>query len=361
MTKTIVRRTTSNTSAALSTLHPILQRIYLSRGLTESHELERDLKSLLPFHQLSGIDAAAQLLVSAIQTQKRILIIGDYDADGATSTVLAIRALRVFGAKYVDYVVPNRFEYGYGLSPEIVKFAAKKNPELIITVDNGISSIEGVELANQMGISVLITDHHLAGRQLPQAAAIVNPNQAHDLFPSKHLAGVGVIFYVMLALRAALREQQWFTTQQIAEPNMAEFLDVVALGTVADVVVLDKNNRILVHQGLKRIRAGQCSVGLRALTEIGKLQIAQLTTRDLGFVLGPRLNAAGRLEDMSLGIECLLCQDETRARQLAKKLDDLNHERRDIEEGMKQQAFKFLKDIHLGKNFPYGLCYCVCA
>src|SRR3989338_4209578 len=291
---TIIRKQTSHHWQG-NPIHPLLQRIYLLRDVLSAEEIEHDLKGLLPFASLSNIREAVKCLVEALLLQQRILIIGDFDADGATSTALAVSALRQFGAKHVDFLVPNRFEYGYGLTPEIVTVAKAKNPDVIITVDNGISSIAGVKAANQAGIKVLITDHHLMGEQLPDAFAIVNPNLPHDPFPSKHLAGVGVIFYVVLALRSELRLQNWFANHSMAEPNMADLLDLVALGTVADVVKLDKNNRILVHQGLQRIRAGKCRLGIQALIEIAGCHASRLCTSDLGFSIAPRLNAAGRL------------------------------------------------------------------
>jgi single-stranded-DNA-specific exonuclease len=323
-------------------LHPVLRRIYSGRCVGSALELERSLERLLPVELLSGCDRAAELLHEVLLADGRILIVGDFDADGATSCALAVRALRLMGARAVDYLVPNRFEYGYGLTPEIVALAQRRNParppDLIITVDNGISSLEGVAAANALGIRVLITDHHLPGRELPAAAAIVNPNQPGDAFPSKHLAGVGVIFYVMLALRKRLRDAHWFAQQNIAEPRLAELLDLVALGTVADVALLDHNNRILVAQGLGRIRRGAAGAGIRALIRVAKREAGRLTATDLGFALGPRLNAAGRLDDMSLGIECLLCDDEARALAMAEQLDELNRERRRIETEMQSQA-----------------------
>jgi len=269
--------------------------------------------------------------------------VGDFDADGATSTALFIRALKSFGYTNASYLVPNRFEFGYGLTPEIVEVAAESNPALIITVDNGISSIEGVATAKAKGIDVLITDHHLPGRELPKADVIINPNQNGDNFPSKHLAGVGVVFYVLSALRALLRENNWFTEKQLAEPNLAQFLDIVAVGTVADVAKLDYNNRILVDQGLRRIRAEKCCAGIRAMLTVAGKKLFRVSSTDLGFVVGPRLNAAGRLEDMSLGIECLLTDDESHALELAKQLNDLNEERKQIEQQMQKQALDVLK------------------
>lgn len=338
-------------------LHPLLQRIYSARGITCSSELERSLQQLIPYKQLKGIDQAVNYLYAALQQQQHIMIIGDFDADGATSTALAVTALRSFGAKHLSYLVPNRFEYGYGLSPEIVQEAAKQQPQLIITVDNGIASHAGVLKAKELGISVIITDHHLPAATLPAALAVVNPNQLGDEFPSKCLAGVGVIFYVMLALRTYLRELNWFSQQQLPEPNMAELLDLVALGTVADVVPLDLNNRILVHQGLLRIKAGQARPGILALLEIAKRQLHRLTASDLGFAVGPRLNAAGRLDDMSLGIAGLLATDIKQARAIAQTLDELNSERRLIERDMQQQAFTELNKLKINQQkLPFGLC-----
>jgi len=357
MTIHIKRRPFEATITFKQNLHPILQRIYWARGIHCSSELERSLQDLLPYHSLTGINQAVNQLYQALVHHKHIMIIGDFDADGATSTALAVTALRSFGAKQVSYLVPNRFAYGYGLSPEIVQEAAKQKPDLIITVDNGIASHAGVTKANSLGIGVIITDHHLASHTLPDALAIVNPNQPGDLFPSKCLAGVGVIFYVMLALRAYLREMDWFRKERLAEPNMADLLDLVALGTVADVVPLDKNNRILVHQGIMRIRAGQVRPGILALLQIAKRNPQQLIASDLGFALGPRLNAAGRLDDMSLGIACLLAHDLNQARTIAKTLDELNSERRLIEAEMQQQAFNELNKLQFNsQQLPFGLC-----
>ena len=345
-------------------LHPVLARVYAQRGIASMEQLERGLAHLLPLDRLKGIDQAAELLAAAVSSQQRILIVGDFDCDGATSSALAVRALHMLGAQSVDYLVPNRFEFGYGLTPEIVAVAAERQPDLIVTVDNGISSIDGVAAANERGIRVLVTDHHLQGSELPAAAAIVNPNQQGDEFPSKNLAGVGVIFYVMLAVRAQLREQGTFADRP--EPNLADLLDLVALGTVADVVPLDHNNRILVGQGLARIRAGKCNAGITALCSVAKRNQSNLAATDLGFALGPRLNAAGRLEDMSLGIELLLTDDPARALELAQRLDGLNHERRQIETEMKEEAMLILDAMELdvaeakgakqGAELPTGLC-----
>lgn len=341
----------------LQELHPVLQRVYRARGIKNHFDLKTDLAELLPFNTLLGIETAVKLLAEALTQQQRIMIIGDFDADGATSTAVAVLVLTAFGFKHVDYLVPNRFEFGYGLTPEIVEVAAQSKPDLIITVDNGISSTAGVAAAKAKNIKVLITDHHLAADELPDADAIVNPNQPGDEFRSKHLAGVGVIFYILLAFRSYLREQDWFATQAITEPNMADYLDLVALGTVADVAVLDKNNRILVEQGLKRIRAGHCRPGIKALFAVANRELKTVTASDLGFVVGPRLNAAGRLEDMSLGIECLMTTNEQQAREMTEQLQNLNHERRAIEDEMRDQAFKILDKLKFDTTaLPAGVC-----
>ncbi|HRF13785.1 MAG TPA: single-stranded-DNA-specific exonuclease RecJ [Candidatus Accumulibacter phosphatis] len=319
-------------------VHPLLARIYAGRGIVLRSELDYEFSSLLPPARLTHAAAAAVLLADAIAGQQRILIIADYDCDGATACALGIRALRAFGAE-VDYLVPNRFTYGYGLSPDIVELAATKKPNLIVTVDNGIASVDGVARARQLGIATLITDHHLPGDELPAADCIVNPNLPGCTFPSKHLAGVGVIFYVLLALRAELRERNWFSLSNgRSEPKLAALLDLVALGTVADVVRLDHNNRVLVSQGLKRIRQGQLNPGLRALFRAAGRNPEKASGNDLGFLIGPRVNAAGRLADMSLGIECLITDDDGRALNIAQQLDALNRERREIESGMQEQA-----------------------
>lgn len=338
----------------LGDLPPLLTRLYAARGVQSAVELDKGLARLLPYQQLKGIAAAVDLLVLALQRQQKILIVGDFDADGATASAVGLRGLRMLGAGHVDYLVPNRFEYGYGLTPEIVAVALQRQPDLLITVDNGISSVEGVAAANAAGLTVLVTDHHLPGAELPAAAAIVNPNQPGCTFPSKALAGVGVIFYVLLALRARLRELGWFDAKR-PEPNLAELLDLVALGTVADVVSLDANNRILVHQGLARIRAGRAHAGLKAVLEVAGREAQRISSTDLGFILGPRLNAAGRLDDMSLGIECLLTDDQALARDMAVQLDQLNHDRKAIEQGMQREALAKLKDLTLD-DLPFGLC-----
>lgn len=353
----ILRQTTAPLPFPLpENLHPVVARVYAARKIKRAEELQYGLEQLQPPSALRGMQQAVQLLSDALQKQQRILFVADFDADGATSCALGVRALRLMGAHDVRYVVPNRFEFGYGLTPEIVNVAAQQQPDLIITVDNGISSVEGVARAKQLGIQVLITDHHLPSALLPAADAIVNPNQPGDEFPSKHLAGVGVIFYVMLALRTQLRTTGWFAIKNILEPNLAQLLDLVALGTVADVVVLDHNNRVLVAQGLARIREGRCQAGLRALIEVSQRQQNRLTAGDLAFALAPRLNAAGRLEDMSLGIECLLCDDYSQTLTMAQRLDELNRERRSIESEMQTQALDALKAMRLDTELPYGLC-----
>lgn len=339
---------------ALGDLPPLLTRLYAARGVQSAAELDKGLARLLPFRQLKGIETAVELLVEALHERRRILFIGDFDADGATASTVGVLGLRLLGAAHVDYLVPNRFEYGYGLTPEIVAVALERRPELLVTVDNGISSLDGVAAARAAGLRVLVTDHHLPGRELPAADAIVNPNQPGCDFSSKAMAGVGVIFYVLLALRARLRELGWFAGAR-SEPNLAELLDLVALGSVADVVPLDANNRILVHQGLARIRAGRARPGLRALLEVAGRDCRRITSTDLGFILGPRLNAAGRLDDMSLGIECLLCEDEGLARDMAVQLDQLNQDRKAIEQGMQREALAQLKELPV-EELPFGLC-----
>jgi single-stranded-DNA-specific exonuclease len=316
-------------------LHPVLARVYAARRIHSAAELDDDFGRLLPPASLAHCERAASLLADAIAAGKKLLIVADYDADGATACAVGVRALRQFGAQ-VEYLVPNRFELGYGLTPELVDIAARRRPDLLITVDNGIASVEGVERARALGIATLITDHHLPGGELPRAECIVNPSQPGCGFASKAIAGVGVMFYVMLALRAELRKRGAF--KDAPEPNLASLTDLVALGTVADVVPLDANNRILVAQGLKRLRAGQGKAGLEALLRAAGRASAQANAFDLGFVLGPRLNAAGRLADMSLGIECLVTDDEARAANCAQELDRLNRERRRIEGEMLEQA-----------------------
>lgn len=351
MEKIIRRREVTADDLGDDSLHPLLARVYRGRGVSSAAELALDLGYLLAPQQLLNADAAAVLLADAIQGGQKILIVGDYDADGATSTALAMTALRAFGADHVSYLVPNRFEYGYGLTPEIVELAVSRDkPGLIVTVDNGISSLEGVTAARQQGIATLITDHHLAGNELPDADVIVNPNQPGCRFPSKNLAGVGVIFYIMLALRAELRQRDWFAGR--AETNLGRLTDLVALGTVADVVPLDQNNRILVAAGLQRIRAGQARPGILALLEVAARNRASVVSSDLGFAVGPRINAAGRLDDISVGIECLMTQDLSRARMLAAELHQKNQDRRLIEQDMQQQALKLLDGLQIEAQNP---------
>lgn len=335
---------------------PLLQRIYAARGIQRSHQLSKELANLLPFNTLKGIEQAVALLIEAIEQQQSIVIIGDYDSDGATATALAVLGLRMLGANNIDYLVPNRFAYGYGLSPEIVALAIEQfTPQLLITVDNGISSIEGVAVAKQAGLKVLITDHHLPAETLPVADAIVNPNQPDCNFASKVIAGVGVMFYVLIALRAKLREINYFAKNNIVEPNLAELLDLVAVGTVADVVALDSNNRTLVHQGLKRIQRGKVRPGIKALLTLAGKDYTKITATDLGFIVGPRLNAAGRLDNMKLGIDCLLAETESDALRTANQLDNLNRQRRSIEQTMQHEALRQLKTIDLD-DLPYAIC-----
>lgn len=354
----IKRRTPSVTPAFSDAIPPLLQRLYAHRGLQTDSELNRSAAGLHQYQALKGIDAAVHLLAEALAAHRSILIVGDFDADGATSSALSVKALRVMGATRVDYLVPNRFDDGYGLSPEVVDQAAERGAELIMTVDNGVSSLAGVAHAKALGMHVLVTDHHLPGDQLPNADAMVNPNLDDCHFPSKALAGVGVAFYLMLALRAHLRDQGWFTQQGLAIPNLAELLDLVALGTVADVVALDSNNRILVHQGLQRIRAGRCRPGIQALIEVANRNMATLVASDFGFALGPRINAAGRLDDMAFGVELLLCDNIHAARRMASELDALNQTRKDIEQGMKQEAVAWCERLiaqHSEQDLPVGL------
>lgn len=332
--------------------HPLMARILASRGITASTQLESALSGLIPPAHLTHAPRMAGLLADAIAQQKNLLVIGDYDADGATASAVAVRGLRMMGGR-VDYLVPNRFEYGYGLTPEIVALAAERQPDVLITVDNGIASIEGVAAANALGLQVLVTDHHLAGDALPDAACIINPNQPGCDFPSKHLAGVGVAFYLMLALRAELRNRGAFA--EGAEPNLTELLDLVALGTVADLVRLDENNRILVEQGLRRIRAGKGCPGINALLRVAGRDPSRAGTQDFGFSVAPRLNAAGRLEDMSLGIDCLLSTDEDEAMRKAQRLDALNRERRDIEAEMHASALADLEAFDPGERYSLSL------
>lgn len=340
----------------LGDLPPLLTRLYAARGVRSAAELDRSLRSLLPWTLFKGMDQAVAVLREALAQGQSILVVGDFDCDGATASSVAVLGLRALGAAQVDYLVPNRFEYGYGLTPEIVEVALARRPDVLVTVDNGISSIEGVAAAKAAGLKVVVTDHHLPAEQLPDADAIVNPSQPGCAFPSKAIAGVGVIFYVLMALRASLRDSGWFTAER-PEPNLAELLDLVALGTVADVVPLDANNRVLVHQGLARIRAGRCRPGIRALLEVARRPADRLVSTDLGFIIGPRLNAAGRLDDISLGIECLLTGDEQLARDMATELDSLNRDRKSIEQDMQKQALAMLDNADLQEaDLPFGLC-----
>ena len=354
-----IKRITGEISDELrqSDFHPVLQSILSHRNITAPDEIEYSLNKLIGIDQLKGIDQAVEYIVAAIRNKQSILIVGDFDADGATSTAVCLRALNMLGHKSVSFLVPNRFDFGYGLSPELVAVACENKPDLLITVDNGISSIQGVAAAREAGIDVVVTDHHLAGAELPDANAIVNPNQPGCNFPSKNLAGVGVIFYVMLAVRASLRKSGYFT-ESLAEPNMAKLLDLVALGTVADVVPLDANNRILVSQGLKRMQSGNACVGIQSILKVAGRDIHRIVASDLGFAIGPRLNAAGRLEDMSLGIECLITDDGNRASSIAEQLDQLNTSRREIEQDMQQQAMKSLQHLEASMeqaDLPYGI------
>lgn len=352
--KSIIRRTVPTAPAILD--QPILNRIFLARGVRAREELEYPLSNLINPRRLKGIEQALGLLMRAYEAGSRILIIGDFDADGATSTALAVRGLRALGFHQVDFLVPNRFEYGYGLTPEIVAVAQHYHPDLLITVDNGISSVAGVDAANALGIEVLITDHHLPGDNLPAAAAIVNPNQPGCEFPCKSLAGVGVIFYVLIALRTHMRDIGLFPAG--AQPNLADFLDLVALGTVADVVPLERNNRLLVAQGLNRMRTGHCCAGIKALLQVAGRNAENISAADLGFIIGPRLNAAGRLDDMSIGIQCLLTDNPAKALEYAQELDALNRERRVIEGGMQKESQILLEKLQLDSKgqIPQGLC-----
>ena len=351
MTKRIVRR---EGQQSLSFTSPLLARILSSRGVLSSDDLDHSLRGLLAPDSFLGIREAATILAEALESDSSILIVGDFDADGATSCTLMVTGLRAMGARQVNYLVPDRFKFGYGLTPEIVDVAVQFKPDVIVTVDNGIASVEGVAHANALGIPVVVTDHHLPGNDLPAAAAIVNPNQVGCKFPSKALAGVGVAFYLLSVLRAELRNRNWFVHHQ--EINLAEWLDLVALGTVADVVPMDQNNRRLVEEGIRRIRGGYCRPGLKALLVVAGVNPKHLTTRDLAFSIAPRLNAAGRLQDMSIGIECLLA-DEVSAVARAENLDALNNERKEIETGMRDIALAHLKQLSLDEETAAGLCF----
>ncbi|EPS4685573.1 single-stranded-DNA-specific exonuclease RecJ [Salmonella enterica subsp. enterica] len=350
------RREADETAELPADLPPLLRRLYASRGVRSARELERSVKGMLPWQQLSGIDNAVEILYNAFREGIRIIVVGDFDADGATSTALSVLGMRALGCDNISYLVPNRFEDGYGLSPEVVDQAKARGAQLIVTVDNGISSHAGVAHAKTLGIPVIVTDHHLPGDTLPEAEAIINPNLRDCEFPSKSLAGVGVAFYLMLALRTFLRDKGWFDERNIAPPNLAELLDLVALGTVADVVPLDANNRILTWQGLSRIRAGKCRPGIKALLEISNRDPQQLAASDLGFALGPRLNAAGRLDDMSVGVALLLCDNLGESRVLASELDALNQTRKEIEQGMQAEALILCEKLERSsETLPGGL------
>ena len=354
MTSIVERRFDSDIAEALAAqgILPILARILAARGIQSADALDPSLANIIPPDQLTNASKMAAMLADAIAANKSLLVIGDYDCDGATATAVAMRALKSMGAQ-VDYLVPNRFEFGYGLTPEIVDLAFKRKPDVLITVDNGIASVEGVARANALGLQVLVTDHHLPGEAAPEAACIVNPNQKGCAFPSKHLAGVGVIFYVMLALRAELRTRGAFESRP--EPNLTELLDIVALGTVADLVKLDDNNRILVEQGLRRIRAGKACPAIRALLKIAGRDERKVTAQDLGFSVGPRLNAAGRLDDMTLGIACLVSDDTVEVEVLAQRLHVMNFERRAIEADMQEAASIALDEIDVSKRFSLSI------
>ncbi|OTQ35297.1 single-stranded-DNA-specific exonuclease RecJ [Gilliamella apis] len=334
----------------------LLQRVYALRGITSMQELDYTTRNLCNYDNLDGTHTAVEIVYSAMQNNKRIMIVGDFDTDGATSTALMIKALKKMGCKHVDYIIPNRFDDGYGLSISVVKRALSKKADLIITVDNGVSAIEAVEFAKQSNLTVIITDHHLCSEQLPAADAIINPNLPNSSFPSKHLAGVGVAFYFMLALRAKLRKENWFASNKLAEYNITNLLDLVALGTIADVVKLDRNNRILVHQGISRIRAGYCCEGIKALLDISRRDPLTLTSTDLAYYIAPRLNAAGRMDSMSLSVELLLCEDYDSAIKPATDLDTLNHDRKLIEQTMYQEALSYIEQVEQkNSTFPNAL------
>ena len=354
----IQQRPAVDSSHLPAQLHPVIRQIYAHRGIHHAADIKRSTKELLHFQQLRGVDHAVNLLHQSMLANKRITIVGDFDADGATSTAVMMRAMTMMGYSNHGYLVPNRFEFGYGLSPEIVTMAADEGAEVIMTVDSGINCHAGVDLAKSLGLQVIITDHHLPGESLPNADAIVNPNQPDCPFASKSLAGVGVAFYLMSALRSHLQGQRWFEQRGIAPPNLASLLDLVALGTVADVVPLDSNNRIFVHQGVQRIRAGKCCAGITALLRIAKRPQQDIDASTMGFVLGPRLNAAGRLDDMSLGIQCLLSDTADEAIGLAIKLDELNTERKEIELGMQKEAESILQSLsaaQTAQSVPHGI------
>ncbi len=348
-----IKRRQAKQPLLMTSLHPKIAQIYANRGITDATQLQHGAANLLHYSHLDGINTAIDCLLSARDSNKKVMVVGDFDADGATSTALMLLALPKFGFQNVGYIVPNRFEYGYGLSPEIVELVKQQHADVIVTVDNGISSHAGVERANEFGMQVVITDHHLPPEKLPAATAIVNPNLQTCAFPSKHLAGVGVAFYLLLALRARLEQDNWFEHAGVPKPNIADFLDLVALGTVADVVPLDHNNRVLVYQGLQRIRSGRCRPGIRAM--LANKTLSEIQASDMGFVVGPRLNAAGRLQDMSIGIQCLLAENEAVAAALAQQLEQLNKERREIEADMQQDAVIALAETNLAGELPAGI------
>ncbi|MDP5210638.1 single-stranded-DNA-specific exonuclease RecJ [Microbulbifer sp. 2205BS26-8] len=357
MSTRIQRRPVDFSSGRFASDTPkILQRVLLGRGIVSEEALDHSLSRLQKPETMRGLDTAVTLLLGAVRARQKIVIVGDFDADGATSCTLGVLALSAMGAQGVEFLVPNRFDFGYGLTPEIVEVARESSPDVLITVDNGISSIDGVAAAKAAGMTVIVTDHHLPGSELPDADAIVNPNQPDCDFPSKHLAGVGVLFYLLSRLRTALQACGWFEQSAIAPPNMAEYLDLVALGTVADLVPLDHNNRILVHQGIARIRSGRCRPGICALLEVAGRDQRRLSTTDIGFILGPRINAAGRLDDIGTGIRCLLTGDTDEARVLAGELDRLNRDRKAIEQGMQREALTALEALRLEGDIPWSLC-----
>jgi len=354
----IQRRAVAISDGWPDSVHPVLRRVYAARGVTSPEQIEHRLAALLAPQALGGLQQACALIEAALRRRARIVVVGDFDADGATGTAVALRGLAMLGAENLGYAVPNRFRHGYGLTPLLVDELRAQRPDLLITVDNGVAAHAGVAAAKALGMQVVVTDHHLPGATLPPADAIVNPNLDGDAFPSKALAGVGVMFYLLLALRAHLRERAWFTERGIGEPDLAVLLDLVALGTVADLVPLDRNNRILVDAGLKRIRSGRACAGINALLDSGKRELARVVASDLGFVAAPRINAAGRLEDMALGIECLLTDDPARAAQLAEMLSAINAERRELQADMVEQAEREVhkwRTQHGSDSIPHGV------
>lgn len=356
MRKIIRRRAIPEQHSLSDQLHPVLKRVFAARNVVSDQQLDYRLQQLAPFEQLRDIDNAVNLLINAICHERRIVIAADYDADGATACAVAIRGLQAMGAMHLGYVVPDRFRHGYGLTPALVDMAARWQPDVLITVDSGIVNFDGVKLAKSLGMKVIITDHHMPGETLPDADAIVNPNQAGDCFPSKNLAGVGVMFYVLMALRAKLRQLKWFERMNKPQPNLAQLLDLVAIGTIADVVPLDYNNRILVSQGLARIRNGQCCAGVQALINISKINQNQLSSTDIAFSIAPRLNAAGRMDNMGYGIECLLNDDLNSALLQARFLDQFNKERKAVQADMQLEALKLLENLEQNNQLPSGIC-----